>query len=117
MTTLILPLPPLLNRYYRKYRNIMVVSADGLAFKHDVMVACINAGIEPLTGDVVVQADIYRKAKRGDLDGYLKALLDAMQGYAYMSDSQIVELHIRRFEDKHNPRCEVQVSAANGILS
>lgn len=54
---------------------------------------------------------MYRKAKRGDLDNFLKCLLDGMQGVMYKNDKQIVELVARRHDDKLNPRVEVKVCA------
>lgn len=107
---LTLPLTPLLNRYYRKFNNRMVLSADGQTYKDQVALICQTAGIQPLEGDVSITADVYRKARRGDIDGYIKGLLDALQGYAYLSDSQIVELRMMRYDDKHNPRVEVTIT-------
>ena len=51
----------------------------------------------------------HRPAKRGDLDNTTKVTLDALNGIAYSDDSQIVELHAYRFDDKDNPRMEVEI--------
>ena len=53
--------------------------------------------------------DIYRPRKVGDIDNCAKLILDSLQGYAYDNDNQIVDLHLRRFDDKVNPRVEVFV--------
>jgi Holliday junction resolvase RusA-like endonuclease len=38
--------------------------------------------------------------------------LDALQGSLYLNDSQIVALHLYRYDDKANPRIEVSVQDA-----
>lgn len=60
-------------------------------------------------GEVRVTIDWYRGRKSGDLDKRQGVALDALQGVLYRSDSQIVDLHSRRFEDKKNPRIVVTV--------
>jgi crossover junction endodeoxyribonuclease RusA len=109
MTRLILPPPISANRYWRKFRNRMVVSAEAKAYKQQVaLIACTN-GLEMLSGDVAIRLDVYREAKRGDLDNRIKVLLDSLQGILYADDKQIVEIHARQFDDKHNPRVEVEI--------
>lgn len=58
--------------------------------------------------------DFYRPAKRGDLDNRIKILLDALEGIAFENDSQIIEIHARRFDDKLNPRVSIVVTSENG---
>ena len=65
---------------------------------------------EPLEGDVTVNVIYYHKNKtHGDIDAYLKMLLDAMEGVVYKNDKQINELHVFREFDKENPRTELQI--------
>jgi crossover junction endodeoxyribonuclease RusA len=109
MIRLTLPLTPLLNRYYRKFRNMIVISAEGQAYKAQVASICRDAALVPLEGDVTVKAHIYRQQRRGDIDGYVKALLDSLQGYAYADDKQVTELHLIRDDDKRNPRVEIEI--------
>lgn len=106
---LTLPLPPRLNRYYRHDRGVTHLSQEGRAFKEHVYWLAKAAGAEPLRGAVRVTIDVYRQRKAGDLDGYAKATLDALNGLAYLDDSQVVELILRRFDDRLNPRAEVDV--------
>ena len=110
MIRLTLPLTPLLNRYYRKYRNMITISSEVQAYKAEVASICRGAALEPLQGDVTVKARIYRQQKRGDIDGYAKALLDSLQGFAYVDDKQVTELHLIRDDDKRNPRVEIEIS-------
>jgi crossover junction endodeoxyribonuclease RusA len=109
MIRLTLPLAPLLNRYYRKYRNMITISAEGQTFKAEVASICLKAGLKPLEGDVMVRARIYRKMRKGDIDGYAKATLDSLQGFAYIDDKQVIELHLIRDDDKRNPRIEIEI--------
>lgn len=104
-----LPLPPRNNRYYRHDRGITHLSSEGKQYKQTV--AALLHGMTPLEGNVVLHATIFRARKAGDLDGFFKGLLDAMNGIAYTDDRQIVELHAYREDDKDDPRVEVRVEA------
>lgn len=106
---LTLPVPPSVNAYWRKYRNRIVVSEAGQAYKLAVAGICRCQQIETLHGEVAVTVRVYRKEKRGDTDNYLKVLLDALKGFTYQDDKQITEIHIYRFDDRTNPRAEVEV--------
>jgi crossover junction endodeoxyribonuclease RusA len=107
---LTLPPPISANRYWRTYRNRVTVSAEAKTYKTAVGWIARAAIDEPLTGDVAVTLRVYRKAKRGDLDNYNKVLLDSLSGIAYTDDSQVTELHTYRYDDKHNPRVEVEIT-------
>ena len=111
-TRLTLPWPPALNRLYRTYMGRILLSREGRAWKEQAGWFACAAGTKPLQGPVAVQLVLYRPRKRGDIDGYSKALLDAMQGHLYLNDDQIVELHVYRMDDKINPRVTVTVQAA-----
>jgi crossover junction endodeoxyribonuclease RusA len=106
-----LPVPPSTNRYWRKFRNKIVVSEEAKTYKRAAGFIATAAGVECLQGDVIMAVDVYRPMKKGDLDNYLKVLLDALQGIAYANDSQIIEIRARRFDDKRNPRAEVTIQA------
>lgn len=108
---LILPEPPSMNRYWRSFRGRMVKSAEGRAYCHLIATLRHDQG-DPLVLPLSVSIRWYRGRKAGDLDNRAKVVLDALQGVAYTNDSQIVELHMYRAEDKHNPRVEVTVDAA-----
>lgn len=109
MIRLTLPITPLLNRYYRKYRNMMVLSPEAKVYKAQVASICEQANITPIEGDVLFIAHVYRARKAGDLDSYLKGLWDSLQGYAYLNDKQIVDLRLTRHDDKNNPRVEIEI--------
>lgn len=108
--TLILPPPVSANRYWRNVEGRMVVSAEAKAYKTHVGWIAKASGGAMLTGEVAIHLDVYREAKRGDLDNSIKVILDSLQGVLYADDKQVAELHARRFDDKHDPRVEVRIT-------
>ena len=111
--SLTLDLPPSLNRYWRKVRNRIIVSSEAKAYKDVVGWQAKIAGCNPIDGPVGVEVQVYRARKTGDLDNYLKVLLDAMQGFLYGNDKQITTLLAYRHDDAKNPRVEVKVWEAS----
>ena len=107
--SIVLPVPPSANRYWRHYAGRTVVSAGARAYKAGVALVAQHAGMRPFAGPVAVYLHVYRARKAGDLDNSAKVLLDALQGVAYNDDAQIVELHLYRHDDKANPRVEVEI--------
>lgn len=103
------PLPPSSNRYWRLAKGRLIVSDEARDYKTTVAMLAKCARVEQLTGPVAVTVAIYRERKSGDLDNFLKILLDAMQGLFYANDAQVREIHASLHEDRHEPRCEVQV--------
>ena len=103
------PLPPSANQYWRYYRGRVVVSVDAVNYKQTVAMLAKVDGVRPLSGPVALQVAIYRERKAGDLDNFLKILLDALQGTFYDNDAQIVEIHATLHDDRHDPHCEVTV--------
>lgn len=112
MATITLPVPPSANRYWRSARGRVFVSQEATAYKLEAGWTARQAGIECVSSPVIVRLDVYRPQKRGDLDNYAKILIDSLIGIAYVDDSQIVEIHARRFDDKKNPRVEVEIMEA-----
>lgn len=104
-----LPYPPSANRYWRTFRGHTVLSAEAKAYKKQVAAILSAAGWQPASGDVAYTAHVYRPLKSGDLDNRLKVLGDALTGYAWVDDKQVVELHAYRHDDKANPRVEVAI--------
>lgn len=107
-----LPVPPSANNYWRVYNNRIVVTDEAKAYKQEIgllLRSCI-----PLEGDVSVNFTVFRPRHKGDLDNYNKVMFDALQGLAYYNDSQIVEIHSYRKDDKENPRVEILISRPEG---
>jgi Holliday junction resolvase RusA-like endonuclease len=116
---------------WRKWRNRMVLSPAGKAYKEAVIIRAVRAiygEIRPEhfactptarfpVGDIAVTFRWYRSAKRGDLDNRAKILLDSLQGIVYKSDAQITELHAYRIdtpEDHGTGRVVVEIQPLNG---
>jgi hypothetical protein len=106
--TFTLPEPPSANRWWRKFRNRMVLSPEARVYKSDVCKAHRRAEIR---GDIAVNVTWYRGRKSGDLDKRLGVVLDALQGVAYATDAQITSLTARRIDDARNARVVVTVQS------
>lgn len=109
---LVLPYPPSANTYWRVYRNMVVVSQAARDYKLAVLLIAGKAGQIVQHGPVAVTVRLYRPQRSGDLDNRLKVLLDSLNGLAWRDDSQVVELHAYRHDDKKYPRVEVEIEEA-----
>lgn len=115
--SLTLPYPPSVNNLYStlmlgkpgQKRPIRVPSVEVKQFKLDVDKICSRYPKDPFIGDVAVSVKIFRPKRIGDIDNCFKALLDSLRGFAFNDDKQVSWLHAERFEDKENPRVEVQI--------
>lgn len=110
---LVLPLPPSANAYWR-FVTIngsarVLVSREAREYRKRVAGHALFADSKPLVGPVAFTARVFRKQRRGDLKNFEKVMCDALEGVAYVNDSQIVESHFYLDDDKHNPRVEVEV--------
>lgn len=71
------------------------------AFKNHLGLIATQAmeGREPMIGSVSVTVAVYKPKPRptsrnyGDIDNHLKSVLDALNGIAYVDDSQVTEAH------------------------
>ena len=112
--TVILPYPPSANRYWRVVNGRPIVSKAAREYKIEAGWKAKAQGQQIMVGPVSVTIAVYRPQKRGDLDNLLKVILDALNGIAYDDDAQIVEIKARRFDDKSNPRVEIDVIEVAG---
>src|SRR3954469_5970097 len=87
--TFTLPYPPPLNHYYYHRGVARVLGEEGRAYKLGTLVRARSQGATVREGELAVSITLFRKARRGDIDGPLKCLLDSLQGVAYVNDSQI----------------------------
>ena len=72
--------------------------------------------LKPTAEPVVMTINFYYGDKRKrDVHGSLKALMDAMEGYIYQDDSQVIKLTITKAYDKNNPRAEVEVDTVGEL--
>lgn len=109
MIYLELPFPPSLNHMYRRYGKQTVLSGEARAYKQEAAILSREIIDEPLTGRLSVTIRLYRPAARGDIDNYLKALLDALNGILWQDDRQIVELHVYKLLDREDPHAQLEI--------
>lgn len=107
-----LPYPPSLNRYYRTFQGRILLSREGRLYKEEVAAYALTQRLTPISGPVKLSLAVFRPQKRGDLDNTTKALLDALNGITWNDDSQIVEMHLYRGDDKADPRVIGEVQSA-----
>jgi crossover junction endodeoxyribonuclease RusA len=107
---LTLPYPPSANRYWRNFRGRMVKSAEARDYQE--LVKATNR-VNMMEGDLIFCADVYRPAKRRDIDNCIKVVLDSLQGIAYANDSQVKRVDFERHDtDRKNPRVVVVIEKA-----
>ena len=104
-----LPYPTSVNRLWTIAKNARRIVPTKGARYYKQEVGWLLAETDPLSGMVMLTIRVYRPRKAGDLDNVLKVALDACEGYMYVNDKQIEEIHAYRFDDKHNPRIEIEV--------
>lgn len=112
MITLTLPYPPSTNRIWKQtMTGSMYRGRDVMTFYKAVAFIARQAKVRPFghKHDVIVTLRLYRPLAAGDLDNRIKATLDALKGHAFTDDKQVVEIHAFRFDDKANPRVEVEI--------
>jgi len=69
----------------------------------------------PMAGPLVVTLEFHRKNRRRvDLDNLEKTVLDAGNGILWEDDSQIMEMHSRKFLGCDYPRVEVMLEEVEG---
>ena len=65
---------------------------------------------KPMRGPIILVLDFYRKNRtRVDLDNLEKTVLDAGGGVVWEDDSQIIDLHSRKFLGCDEPRTEISL--------
>ncbi len=111
---LVLEVPPSVNDSKAVVNGHLVKTAKHRAYVNYVHGVCLVERIKPLLGELSMKIRWYREAKRGDIDGRLKTLLDSLTGCAYADDSQIADLRITRLDtEPKNPRIIVTLEPLN----
>jgi len=109
---LILPYPPSVNHYWRKWRNRMVISREGRAFRRHGRPLLGSGGQKPpFTGNIALAMDAFPPdRRRRDLDNLLKSTQDSLaHAGVYEDDSLINLLVVRRCESIPGGRLVVQI--------
>ena len=111
MLVLNLPLPPSVNTYWRANGKRRFISKEGMLFRENVADYCVDNKV-PSFGEkrLQFQVTLYPRDRRiQDIDNRIKALFDALEGWAYDSDSQIDVLIVQRGEIRKGGGCLVMV--------
>lgn len=135
---LVLPYPPTVNHLKAiftpkgKGPPRMIDSEVGRAYKKAVkQLLEASSYVLRWSGPILLELDLFRPMRRGDLVNREKALSDGLQTEMeklrtgerlerpglFEDDEQIVESRMRRFEDKDYPRVQVTVSLVVGPSS
>jgi len=104
-----LPSPPSINRKYVSRR--FVLSNKYREFKQAIPLIIKKNLLE---GDLEMHLAWYRPRRSGDVDGRIKVVMDTLEGVCYENDRSICKLVVERFEDKANPRMEVEIYQYEG---
>lgn len=111
MKKITIPMSPAINRMYKTTRNGgFYKTPEAKAWIDEAYYSLIpyRQSHEMVNQPVKLSVDFYFKRDR-DIDSSLKSLLDLLQGRIYRNDSQIIELCVRKFSDRLNPRIEVEL--------
>lgn len=82
-------------------------------YEKDFFIQCNVYRNKMLEGYLQIEVDVYYPNQRSDLDNSLKVLLDCLQKVkAFENDNKVVDIRIRKFLDKMNPRVEFSLKEA-----
>lgn len=105
-------------------RMIHTRQRDLYAWREAVGQAAMGAGIQPLEGNVTINAWFYLQRKksvtrdhpnvRPDLDKLTRAILDALTGIAYKDDSQVTRINVSKEYAKDLDSIGVCVTVTQG---
>ena len=112
MLELTLPFPPSQNHYYRRYRNRVVISEAGRAYRKEIALM-MRIGRSKRFNTARVRVGVTLNApdrRRRDLDNFMKVIFDAItQRGTWDDDSQVDELRITRGEIIKGGTCVVTI--------
>ena len=110
MQELTVPYPPQLNHCKAVVRGRLVTSAIARQYRQEVGWLAKSKRLLLMAGPLSLTFKFFRPRKAGDLDSLLKVLIDSLTGIVYTDDSQIVEIHAYRYDDKAAPRAEIIIA-------
>lgn len=114
-----LPWPPSVNCYIRRGNNRSYMTKKGKEFRDEVIneVAERDSSVwktprVALSGRLAIHIELTAPDKRKrDIDNHVKAVLDALEhAGAYVNDSQIDELRVKRLHVESPGACDVTIT-------
>ncbi len=87
---------------YRKY-----ITAKGRIYKEEIEKVLIKSMEDKqiINEECKIYIEFYFNNKRkNDIDNFVKPILDFMSDIVYTDDRLVVDLHVKKFFDKNNPR-------------
>src|SRR6478736_7752662 len=120
-----LPVPPSINHQYATVNGRRLLSSTGRSYKaHVGQLVWLTLTAFPHRAALLshLQSNClalsirfyFTSALRRDVDGGLKIAQDALCEGLGLNDNRIVETHLYKHIDKHNPRIEVHLTPAAG---
>lgn len=93
--------PPTVNHYWLASGKRRFISDRGRQWKLDTFIALSKSGVVKQSSDVELRVTLlFAKKNYGDVDNYLKAILDSLIGVVYDDDKQVRKLVVERVFDK-----------------
>lgn len=87
------PGKPVVKQRPRLSHGHVYTPATTSAYEEFVGVCAKAAGAVPLDGDVAITIFVFvQSGRHGDIDNYVKAVLDGLNGIAYRDDRQVVQI-------------------------
>jgi len=120
VTHIILPYPPSANRLWRVFGGRVVPSPHATAYKATAAVLARQARLPLRSGPVELILIIHPKARKRetgrphrclDTSNAIKCVEDALQGVAYINDSQVVSISAKRGDPVPQGALSVEVRA------
>lgn len=121
---LVLPLPPSINHQYATVNGRRILSRQSRDYKQNVaeeVEQWLASRSRATTGEALFQNHYlslsitfyFATALRRDLDGGLKIAQDALCEALGVNDNRVIEIHLRKRVDRHDPRSEMRLSAVS----
>lgn len=103
--------PQTTNTLYRRHGHTIYMTQEGKATKQSYRYQAIKQWSRPISDkDFAVEVDLYfPDHRRRDIDNWHKILLDSLTDLVWKDDSQIIEMKVRKFVSKEEPRIEIDI--------
>lgn len=105
----VIDVPPSVNHSYRVVNGKIKATPEMADYKKRMRYHLLHQkNVNHIDGDVEFSAKIYRRVASGDIDNYLKAILDGLSGNCYADDKQVKRIGmVELLDDPKFPRVEV----------